>query len=145
MKGIFWPKSPPSPSNSIWFAERSFANGSAQDQMTGAALGAEAAKNKPPRWSTELGCLEEERDRAREEVRRLRAQLARDAEWERAARDLMGEVARLRAQLAARGREGTDLDQDRINDLLRLVHPDKHDNSELSNEVTKWLLAQRKA
>lgn len=30
-----------------------------------------------------------------------------------------------------------------INRLIRLCHPDKHDNSKASNEVTVWLLAER--
>lgn len=33
---------------------------------------------------------------------------------------------------------------DLIKQLLQLCHPDKHGNSSLSNEVTKWLLSQRK-
>lgn len=36
------------------------------------------------------------------------------------------------------------LDDAMIQRLLRLCHPDKHNNSETSNEVTKWLLSQRK-
>ena len=31
-----------------------------------------------------------------------------------------------------------------INRMIRLCHPDKHDNSEASNQVTAWLLDQRK-
>jgi hypothetical protein len=31
-----------------------------------------------------------------------------------------------------------------IKKLLALCHPDRHDNSELSNEVTRWLINQRK-
>lgn len=31
-----------------------------------------------------------------------------------------------------------------LNRLIRLCHPDKHDNSKASNEVTAWLLDQRK-
>lgn len=30
-----------------------------------------------------------------------------------------------------------------LNRLIRLCHPDKHKNSETSNDVTKWLLEQR--
>lgn len=30
-----------------------------------------------------------------------------------------------------------------INRLIRLCHPDKHDNSKAANEVTVWLLAER--
>ena len=29
-----------------------------------------------------------------------------------------------------------------VRKLLMLAHPDKHDNSKLSNEVTRWLLSQ---
>lgn len=35
------------------------------------------------------------------------------------------------------------LTQDRIMQLIRLTHPDRHANSELSNDVTKWLLSLR--
>lgn len=38
----------------------------------------------------------------------------------------------------------TDLTEKQLKALLRLCHPDKHSNSELSNEVTKWLLKMRK-
>lgn len=31
-----------------------------------------------------------------------------------------------------------------INRMIRLCHPDKHNNSEVSNQVTAWLIDQRK-
>ena len=31
-----------------------------------------------------------------------------------------------------------------INSMIRLCHPDKHENSQASNDVTKWLLSKRK-
>lgn len=39
--------------------------------------------------------------------------------------------------------EPKNLSEDQIKALLRLCHPDKHSNSKLANEVTKWLLALR--
>jgi hypothetical protein len=36
------------------------------------------------------------------------------------------------------------LNQDRLMQMIRLAHPDKHGNSELANDVTKWLLSLRK-
>lgn len=36
------------------------------------------------------------------------------------------------------------LTQSHIRALLKLCHPDKHGNSKIATEVTKWLLAQRK-
>ncbi len=33
--------------------------------------------------------------------------------------------------------------KDLLPELIRLCHPDKHDNSSLSNKVTKWLLSQK--
>ncbi len=33
--------------------------------------------------------------------------------------------------------------KDHLPELIRLCHPDKHDNSFLSNKITKWLLSQR--
>lgn len=35
------------------------------------------------------------------------------------------------------------LSQERIRDLLRLCHPDKHGGSERATELTKWLLEMR--
>jgi hypothetical protein len=32
-----------------------------------------------------------------------------------------------------------DMDRDKVVDLLKLCHPDKHGNSELAAETTKWL------
>lgn len=36
------------------------------------------------------------------------------------------------------------LSQDKVNELIKLCHPNRHNNSKESNEMTKWLLAQRK-
>ena len=40
---------------------------------------------------------------------------------------------------------GPPLSSERLSQLLLLCHPDKHKNSVLSNEVTRWILGQRKA
>lgn len=34
--------------------------------------------------------------------------------------------------------------KERLPLLIRLCHPDKHDNSQSSNDITKWLLSLRK-
>lgn len=39
--------------------------------------------------------------------------------------------------------DNANLTEAQVKALLRLCHPDKHSNSKLSNEVTKWLLAKR--
>lgn len=42
-------------------------------------------------------------------------------------------------------RRGLELPEDvTVKDLIRLTHPDRHQNSDVSNKVTKWLLEQRK-
>lgn len=61
-------------------------------------------------------------------------------------RELQQELQKLRAAgskpnpAPAAGPIPTDM----FRRLLMLCHPDKHQNSELANEVTKWLLNQRK-
>jgi len=40
---------------------------------------------------------------------------------------------------------GSNLTQDRIMALILLCHPDRHQNNERSNEITKWLLTMREA
>lgn len=49
-----------------------------------------------------------------------------------------------RASSSSRRLKAT-LPPERIMQLIRLSHPDKHGNSDLANEVTKWLLALREA
>ncbi|NBO55401.1 MAG: hypothetical protein EBU84_12610 [Actinobacteria bacterium] len=36
------------------------------------------------------------------------------------------------------------MEEEQLLKLIRLTHPDRHNNSELSNEITKWLLDLRK-
>lgn len=38
----------------------------------------------------------------------------------------------------------TPIPDDMVNRLIRLCHPDRHNNSEASNTATKWLLDVRK-
>jgi hypothetical protein len=77
-------------------------------------------------------------------------------ETDRIQKDLVrmqGEVQRLMAELQTEKAkpkkvrvveaEGA-LTQDQIRQLIRLTHPDRHGNSELSNEMTRWLLSLRK-
>lgn len=49
------------------------------------------------------------------------------------------EIRRLRAMQV----QGPAIQPDMLDRLIRLAHPDKHGNSETSNEVTKWLLSRR--
>jgi len=72
--------------------------------------------------------------------------------------DLAGELARLRSEVALlrvdnqqlrealieRRATGTPDLGDRLDVLLQLCHPDRHDNSERANETTRWLLDLRK-
>jgi len=38
-----------------------------------------------------------------------------------------------------------EMPRDVLNKLIRLVHPDRHNNSQAANEATAWLLLQRGA
>lgn len=71
--------------------------------------------------------------------------------------DARAEIERLRRQLALRDLRirlaETDLALERevnaefrayVPRLIRLCHPDRHGNSPVANETTRWLLAQRK-
>ena len=44
----------------------------------------------------------------------------------------------------SRSKPDEALSQSRVDLLLQLCHPDRHDNSERSNEITRWLLSIRK-
>lgn len=76
--------------------------------------------------------------------------------------DMVAELRRLRAEVQSLRRENQDLRRalgrvqrasagatvpgaaERVEMLLRLCHPDRHDNSEQANEVTRWLLGLRR-
>ena len=49
---------------------------------------------------------------------------------------------KLRIELAESGI--SKIDKDMLNTLIRLAHPDKHNNSEASTRATKFLLKMRK-
>lgn len=54
------------------------------------------------------------------------------------------EAAVKKAKARAKGNSGeSTLTGPRLKALIRLCHPDKHGNSELATEVTKWLLDLR--
>jgi len=60
--------------------------------------------------------------------------------------DEVVEAERKEAELqrfVARGRPA-QMTSERLRQLLQLCHPDKHGNSVLSQEVTRWLLSLRK-
>jgi hypothetical protein len=72
--------------------------------------------------------------------------------------EFVGELARLRSEVALlradnqqlraalTGRQATGAPGlgDRLDVLIQLCHPDRHDNSERANETTRWLLELRK-
>lgn len=78
---------------------------------------------------------------------------AADIDWElhealkRENEELKATVQRLKAEVRAAKKEqrtpppaGFGLTRERVLSLVKLCHPDRHQNSELSTEVTKWLL-----
>ena len=56
-------------------------------------------------------------------------------------RNLRAEVGYLR--LALTSIHPQTIEPDMLARLIRLCHPDKHDNSEMSTKATAWLLEQR--
>lgn len=72
----------------------------------------------------------------------LHASLLRENE------SLKATVQQLRSELRvsrkrSSGSAGTALSQEQVIALIKLCHPDKHQNNEQSTEVTKWLLELR--
>lgn len=76
--------------------------------------------NKPSSYQAEL-------QRLRQEIDSLRNQLS---------------VEQHRARTAYS--KPTAIPEEMIGRLIRLAHPDRHNNSEASNKATAWLLSQRK-
>lgn len=70
----------------------------------------------------------------KDEVQRERAELQRELQELK----LMGERLFWRAEP-----ENPGIHNDMLSRLIRLCHPDRHGNSEASNEATAWLLSQR--
>ena len=59
--------------------------------------------------------------------------------------DMMeGTIQRLKAERDARHHASAPIPKPMLQRLIRLSHPDKHAGSELANEVTRWLLQQRR-
>ena len=56
-------------------------------------------------------------------------------------RSLRAEVGYLRLALTSQSQQ--TIEPDMLARLIRLCHPDKHDNSEMSTKATAWLLEQR--
>jgi hypothetical protein len=54
-----------------------------------------------------------------------------------ALRTQIGRMHNAQSELSAM--EALGLDDDRLKAMLRLLHPDKHDNSEAANDAAKWL------
>ena len=72
------------------------------------------------------------------EVQKLTAQVL-ELQRELAVRDHV--INGLKVALDAKAEK---LDESLISKMIRLCHPDKHGNSKAANEVTQWLLGQRK-
>ena len=84
--------------------------------------------------------LRQERDVAVEACKEAREQAARsDRLFREARRRLRAVKQELRAQ-----EEDTALSPQRVRSLIKLCHPDKHQNSDLSHQTTLWLLSLRK-
>jgi len=76
-----------------------------------------------------------------EQQRRYREQQERmQQEQDRMYREFFGQGQQRYQQAAPKG---VGLDKAMLRKLLQLCHPDKHGNSELSNEVTRALLAMK--
>jgi hypothetical protein len=93
-------------------------------------LRAQHDQAKPPDPVT---LLRDRAERAELEVQRLKVQLARSK----------AEIAMLTVYKRTESVNGT-LSQNMLTKILSLVHPDRHGNSELANEVTRYILSLRK-
>jgi len=51
---------------------------------------------------------------------------------------------RSKAKSAMKALAGSTLSPDRIEQLIRLCHPDRHQNSRAATEITQWLLSLRR-
>lgn len=56
----------------------------------------------------------------------------------------LSELAALCMSLQTQLRNAGGIPQDRLKKLIVLCHPDKHNNSQTSTEITQWLLTLRK-
>jgi len=78
------------------------------------------------------------------ELKQLKERVARVLQ---AYRDVRKELEEERAKRVPPPRAApvvSGLSQERITALIKLVHPDRHQNSESANELTKWLLSLRR-
>ena len=89
---------------------------------------------------------------ARMEVRKVQEELAAALErlekFKTAYRNLKSKTAHAKVESTEAKVESAEqpqnhLTHDRVMQLIRLTHPDRHGGSALSNEVTKWLLELR--
>lgn len=81
-----------------------------------------------------------------EQLANLRHRLAmQEAELARVQEDnaQLREVLRRRSAARVPGNDTSEL-HERLDALLQLCHPDRHDNSPRANETTRWLLSLRK-
>lgn len=88
-------------------------------------------------------------DETREALVLLRDEILDERKKSEALTQQLAEQVRVSGGVSRENRVSWDkgvsrLSGNQVEKLIRLCHPDKHKNSELSNQVTKWLLAQRK-
>lgn len=88
----------------------------------------ESLKRQVEHWKNEMNKVSVELAR----LHRRHVQYVNDAE---------SAVSIMSGRLSRAG--GVSIDEQRWRSLAKLCHPDKHNNSEDSNEVTKWLISIR--
>jgi hypothetical protein len=108
------------------------------EEVLGGKRGAQAAKRIASRL--EAAIIERARLRAESAERELETTRLMLHAATQINERMTEEIMTLRARL----QERVGLNDAMCEKLIRLCHPDRHANSELSNEVTRWLLAQRK-
>lgn len=85
-----------------------------------------------------MGCWRN-RERAFEEYDSLKYEVAQQSQ---VILSLRNRLARLESEAERPAR--LDIANDAIKDLLMLCHPDRHNNSERANRITRWLISVRK-
>jgi hypothetical protein len=75
-------------------------------------------------------------------LKHYREQKRKDEDVHERLAQLMQENQYLRMEIRA-AQTPTFISDKRVRQLLQLCHPDKHNNSETSNDVTRWLLSLR--
>lgn len=109
------------------------------DERTIAEEEIEALKDAQKRLFKKARSLKEEVREAEEALEQANREFARlERDYERSRRVLAHKLA-----MGRNTRSNYDEFYDKIMDLVKLCHPDKHANSARATEMTKWLLSQR--